>query len=224
MDRIKLGYLFFLGGLLNVIFALFESSFLAVVTFIAALGYGLYILVNEETVFKKAFENVKSYKPKENISEINTNSGSVFLPITKPNYVALGSCIVALISLFLPWVEYKASAGGTGIGYSSASANIMGVSTDVGIPALMLVVLTIVMCYKRFKYSSALGLLLLLVGLSLILIYDGSNSTSYNASYGGYSASASSKFEPAFGWLVYLVASLVVLVSTIKDFLIAIKK
>lgn len=224
MDKTRLGYILFFGGLLNIIFALFESAFLAVVTFIAAIGYGLYILVNEETVFKKALENVKSYKPKEKTGESNTNSGSVFLPITKPNYVSLGGCIVALISLFLPWVEYKASASGTGIGYSSASANIMGISTDVGIPALLLVVLTIVMCYKRFKYSSALGLLLLLVGLSIIFIYDGSNSTSYNASYGGYSASASSKFEGAFGWPVYLVASLVVLVSTIKDFIIAIRK
>lgn len=224
MDRIKLGYLFFLGGVLNIIFALFESPFLAVVTFIAALGYGLYILVTEETVFKKAFENVKSYKPKENTSESNINSGSFFLPITRPNYLALGGCIVALIALFLPWVEYKASASGTGIGYSSASANVIGISTDVGIPALILVIFTFAMCYKRFKYSSVLGLLLFLVGLSLILIYDGSNSASYNASYGGYSASASARFEGAFGWPVYLLASLVVLISTVKDFIIAIKK
>ncbi|MDB9954955.1 hypothetical protein OAD49_05300 [Flavobacteriaceae bacterium] len=226
MEKIKLGYILLIGGILNVIFALFDTAFLAIVTFIAAIACGVYLLVNEETAVKIAFEKVKSYKIKDStISTISAQekSNSIFLPVTKPNYFALGACGVAIISLFLPWIKASASVSGAGIGYSSSSVNLSGIVVDTGIPLLLLSVFTLIMCYKRFKYSSALGLLMLLIGLSLILIYEGSGS-SYSASSGGYSSSARSSLKVEFGWLVFLAASLIVTISTVKDFIIALRK
>lgn len=135
--------------------------------------------------------------------------------------IALAASILAIICIFLPWVEASTSAnfGGYLGGYSSSysSGGISGISIGGGVFGLIVALIGGFMVFKKFKYAFIAGIANLFDGLGYILGWFGESvNTSYDSSYFGVSASAS--VEPQIGLYLFVLASLIFVVFTTLNF------
>jgi hypothetical protein len=160
-----------------------------------------------------------------NINDFNNNSHSqtsTSSPVYKEhvnakelNYVALVAAGIAAISVFLPWVEASSSARFGGFNSSWSSGGISGILLGGGIFGLLLALAGGFMAFKNIKWAFIFGVINFIDGLGYILGWFGAGvGGSFSSSYGGGRVKAS--FDPQFGLYLFVLASLVFVISTLK--------
>jgi hypothetical protein len=166
-----------------------------------------------ETPLYWALENEKY-----NIAEILKNAGAKEITSNASNdinYIAIIATVVVVISVFLPWVETSSSVSYQGYHGSYSSGGINGFASGIGIAGLLLGIMGGIMAFNRAKYSFVLGLVNVLCGLGDIFGWFSFNGgASFSSSFGGGSVSA--KINPQFGLILFVIASLVFTISTLK--------
>jgi len=138
----------------------------------------------------------------------------------KSNYIALGAAGLAVISVFLPWVEASSSAS---IGDYSASysfGGISGIAIGGGVWALLIALAGGFMEYKKVKWTFIAGVINFFIGVSYLFGWSSAGGfntdVSYTSSFGGGSAQAG--VEPQMGLYLFVLASLVFAITTYKNF------
>lgn len=130
------------------------------------------------------------------------------------NFMAYLACTVALLSLFLPWVEIHSW---TRLGEATSSwstGEIIGITTAYGIFGLFLVFLGGYWVWSKNQFAFLVGVVNALNGLAALLIW-GSSDAKYNDPIEGY---ASVQVTLQIGCFVFVVAVLVFLIATFKQF------
>jgi len=136
--------------------------------------------------------------------------------MAKLNYIALGAAGLAAISVFLPWVEASSSASFGGYSANYSSGGISGISIGGGIFGLLVALAGGFMAFKNIKFAFIAGALNFLNGLGYMLGWFGAGGGgSYSSSFGGGSARAS--VDPQFGLYLFVLASLVFVIFTLKN-------
>jgi hypothetical protein len=134
----------------------------------------------------------------------------------KVNYIALGAAGLAAISVFLPWIEASSSASFMGQSASFSSGGISGISIGGGIFGLLVALAGGFMAFKHIKWAFIAGAVNFLNGLGYMLGWFGAGGgASYSSSYGGVSAKAS--VDPQIGLYLFVLASLVFVIFTLKN-------
>ena len=133
----------------------------------------------------------------------------------KVNYIAIGAAGLAASSVFLPWLEASSSASFMGQSTSFSSGGISGVSIGGGIFGLLLAIAGGFMAFKHIKLAFVAGAINFLNGLGYMLGWFGAGGASYSSSYGGVSAKAS--VDPQIGLFLFVIASLVFVIFTLKN-------
>jgi hypothetical protein len=133
----------------------------------------------------------------------------------KVNYIALGAAGLAAISVFLPWIEASSSASFMGQSASFSSGGVSGISIGGGIFGLLLALAGGFMAFKHIKWAFIAGAVNFLNGVGYMLGWFGVSGASYSSSYGGVSAKAS--VDPQIGLFLFVIASLVFVIFTLKN-------
>jgi hypothetical protein len=133
-----------------------------------------------------------------------------------PNYIAVVAAGIAAISVFLPWVEASSSATFMGQSASFSTGGISGISLGGGgLFGLLLALAGGFMAFKGIKWTFLTGAVNALNGLGYMLGWFGTSSgASYSSSYG----SAKASVDPQFGLYIFLLSSIILAVSSIKNF------
>ena len=136
--------------------------------------------------------------------------------MAKLNYTALGAAGLAAISVFLPWVEASSSASFGGYSATYSSGGISGISIGGGGLGLLVALAGGFMAYKNIKFAFIAGAVNFLNGIGYMLgWFSAGGGGSYSSSFGGGSARAS--VDPQFGLYLFVLASLVFVVFTLKN-------
>lgn len=131
-------------------------------------------------------------------------------------YVAIGAAIITLISVFLPWVEATSSASFMGETVRSTSGPISGFAIGGGLLGLSLAIAGGYMAFKQMKWAFIPGAINFLNGLGYMLGWFGAGgTTSYSTGFGRGSASAS--VDPQIGLYLFVIASFIFVISTLKN-------
>ncbi len=134
----------------------------------------------------------------------------------KLNYIALVAAGLAAIAVFLPWVEATSSASFGGYSSSFSSGGISGISIGGGIFGLLLALAGGFMAFKNIKWAFIAGAINFINGLGYMLGWFGAGGGgSYSSSFGGGSARAS--VDPQVGLYLFVLASLVFVIFTLKN-------
>jgi len=134
----------------------------------------------------------------------------------KLNYIALVAAGIAAIAVFLPWVEATSSASFGGYSSSFSSGGISGISIGGGIFGLLLALAGGFMAFKNIKWAFIAGAINFINGLGYMLGWFGAGGGgSFSSSYGGGSAKAS--VDPQIGLYLFVLASLVFVIFTLKN-------
>lgn len=133
----------------------------------------------------------------------------------KVNYIALAATGIAVISVFLPWIEASSSANFMGQSASFSTGGISGISIGGGVFGLLLALAGGFMAFKHMKFSFIAGAINFVNGLGYMLGWFGTSGASYSGSYGGVSAKAS--VDPQIGLFLFVLASLAFAIFTIKN-------
>jgi hypothetical protein len=131
----------------------------------------------------------------------------------KVNYIALGAAGLAAVSVFLPWLEATSSASFMGQSASFSSGGISGISIGGGIFGLLLAIAGGFMAFKHIKWAFVAGAINFLNGLGYMLGWFGASGASYSSSYG----SAKASVDPQIGLFLFVIASLVFVIFTLKN-------
>ena len=135
----------------------------------------------------------------------------------KANKVGLVFSILAIISVFLPWVSATSSysAGGFG-GGSFSTGGVGGLNITAGVFGALLAGAAAYTCFNRLKQSWMIGAAMLVDAIYCFITMNNlGGKASY--SYGGTSASASVKVNPEMGLFLFTISALVILIVTLKD-------
>ncbi len=132
----------------------------------------------------------------------------------KTNYIAIITAGLAAVSVFLPWLEASTSASFMGQSASYSSGGIAGISTGGGIWGLLIAIAGGYMALKNIKWAFVAGIVNFITGLGYIVGWFG---TKANVSYGSDYGSARSSVDPQLGLYLFVIASLVFTVVTLKN-------
>jgi len=219
MNKKYIGYIIGITGLLNIILLYrIERNVIPFLTFLVAIIYGIYLLSKEDTPVKTLFDKLKNYK--DNMGKSNDSASKetniVGSSNQKINYIAIVAASLAAISVFLPWVEASSSASFGGYSSSYSTGGISGISIAGGIFGLLLALAGGFMAFKNIKWAFIAGAINFINGLGYMLGWFGAGGGgSYSSSYGGGSARAS--IEPQIGLYLFVLASLVFVIFTLKN-------
>jgi hypothetical protein len=134
------------------------------------------------------------------------------------NYVALAAAGIAAVSVFLPWLEPSGTSSFGEYSSSYSLGKIPGISLGYGGIGLAMAVVGGFMAFKRIKWAFVAGVINVIDGLGYLLgWFNASAQSNYsiNSSFGNASASAS--IDPQFGLYLFVIASVVFVLFTIKD-------
>jgi|SRR5690554_2650350 len=218
MNTKILGYVLSITAILNIILIEYISlNIIPFLTFILALTYGVYLLSKEDTPVKVLFDKLKTYQDNTKTSSVTTTieSSKTFSGNQKVNYLAIVAAVIAVIAVFLPWVEGSSSASVGGYSASMSTGGVAGIQFGEGILALLIALSGGGMAFKNIKWSFIAGALNILIGIAYIFGWFNSlGGASMNSSYGGMSASSS--IDPQYGLFIFILASLLFVISTLK--------
>jgi hypothetical protein len=219
MDKKYIGYIIGITGLLNIILLYrIERNVIPFLTFLVAIIYGIYLLSKEDTPVKTLFDKLKNYKDNMGKSNFSTSKETNIVGSSnqKINYIAIVAASLAAIAVFLPWVEATSSASFGGYSSSYSSGGISGISIGGGIFGLLLALAGGFMAFKNIKWAFIAGAINFINGLGYMLGWFGAGGGgSYSSSYGGGSAKAS--VDPQIGLYLFVLASLVFVIFTLKN-------
>lgn len=136
----------------------------------------------------------------------------------KINFVALAAAGIAAFSVFLPWVEPSGTSSFGEYSSSFSLGKIPGLSLGYGGIGLAMAVVGGFMVFKQIKWAFATGIINVIDGLGYLLGWfnvSSKSSYSFNSSFGN--ASASTSITPQFGLYLFILASAVFVLFTIKD-------
>jgi hypothetical protein len=134
----------------------------------------------------------------------------------KVNYIALIAAGLAAIAVFLPWVEATSSVSFGGYSGNYSSGGISGISIGGGILGLLVALAGGFMAFKNIKWAFIAGAVNFINGLGYMLGWFGAGGgASYSSSFGGGSARAS--VDPQVGLYLFVLASLVFVIFTLKN-------
>ena len=128
------------------------------------------------------------------------------------NILGLVVAIIMVISCFCPWVESSVTGSAGGYSSSFSSGGMTGIMLGYGMFGVILGVVGAVLAWIGFKFALVVGVVGLLDGIALIVGW-GSTGTSYSGS--GYSGSVS--VDPLWGLFLFVGASLIYTLVTIKQ-------
>jgi len=132
----------------------------------------------------------------------------------KVNYIALIAAGLTAISVFLPWVEVSSSVSLGGYTSEWSSGGFSGISFANGIIGLLLALAGGWMAFKNIKWAFIAGGVNFLNGLGYMLgWFSNTGSGSYSSNYGSGSAGV----NPLFGLYIFVIASLVFVIFTLKN-------
>ncbi len=219
MDNKTTGYVLSVVGIVNMIlFNGISYNIIPFITFLAISAYGIFLLSKEDTPIKTLFDKIKSNKSLN--SQNNTSNpiepSNENLKNSKVNYIALIAAGLAAIAVFLPWVEASSSASFGGYSANYSSGGISGISIGGGIFGLLLALAGGFMAFKNIKWAFIAGAINFINGLGYMLgWFSAGGGGSYSSSYGGGSAKAS--VDPQIGLYLFVLASLVFVIFTLKN-------
>jgi len=134
----------------------------------------------------------------------------------KLNYIALIAAGLAAIAVFLPWVEATSSVSFGDYDSSYSSGGISGISIVGGILGLLVALGGGFMAFKNVKWAFIAGAVNFINGLGYMFGWFGaSGGASYSSSFGGGSAKAN--VDPQVGLYLFVLASLVFVIFTLKN-------
>ena len=123
--------------------------------------------------------------------------------------ITLGAAGLAAFSVFLPWIEITSSIS---FGGFNSSITISGIKNGGGFFGLLVALAGGYMVFKKIKFAFIAGALNFLIGLGYMLgWFDGGGS--YTSSLVGIS------INPKFGLYLFILASIVFMIFTLKNFL-----
>jgi hypothetical protein len=219
MDKKTTGYVLSVVGIVNIILLYrIDKNIIPFMSFLTLSAYGIFLLSKEDTPIKTLFDKIKSYKNvlSQNNSINPNESSNETLRSSKLNYIALGAAGLAAISVFLPWVEASSSASIGGYYSSYSTGGISGISIGGGIFGLLVALAGGFMAFKNIKFAFIAGAVNFLNGLGYMLGWFGAGGGgSYSSSYGGGYAKAS--VDPQIGLYLFVLASLVFVIFTLKN-------
>ena len=124
-------------------------------------------------------------------------------------------------TLLLPWISITSTASISGFGSQSYGMNMFGIATWIGDVGLLISIFMIYASLQKkdlFRISSTFSAVYSLIAI-VYLVPELGMSSSFSASAGGYSASASFKGEtvPSFGLYLYFLCSVFALFIDINQ-------
>lgn len=132
----------------------------------------------------------------------------------KVNYIAISAAVLTAIAVFLPWLEASGSASAGGYSTNFSSGGISGISIAGGIFGLLMALAGGFMAFKNIKWAFVAGAVNFITGLVYMLGWVGAGGASVSSSVGG--ASASTSVDPQVGLYIFVIASLVFVIFTLK--------
>ena len=221
MDKKITGYVLSVVGIVNMILLVkLERNIVPFITFLASFAYGIFLLSKEDTPIKTLFDKITSNNQvlSQNNSISPNEPSNVTLKSSKINYIALVTAGLAAVSVFLPWVESSGSSSFGGSITKFSSGGITGIAIGGGIFGLLVALAGGFMAFKNIKFAFIAGALNFLNGLSYMLGWFGAEGGgSYSSSFGGFSARASISVHPQFGLYLFVLASFVFAIFTLKN-------
>lgn len=136
----------------------------------------------------------------------------------KVNYIALAAAGIAAVSVFLPWLEPIGTSSFGGVSSSYSLGEMPGISLGYGGIGLTMAVVGGFMAFKHIKWAFVAGIINVIDGLGYLLgWFNVSAESSYNFSSSFGNASASTSITPQFGLYLFIIASIVFVIFTVKD-------
>jgi len=133
----------------------------------------------------------------------------------KANKVGLVFSVLAIISVFLPWVSATSSyhIGGYG-GGSVSSGGVGGLNTNAGVIGILLAGAAAYTCFNKLKQSYMIAGAML---VDAIYCFISMNNIGGKARYSYGGSSASLKVNPEMGLFLFTISAIVIVIVTYKD-------
>lgn len=135
--------------------------------------------------------------------------------MNKGNNLALGAAAIAVISVFLPWVEVSVSRSTSDLSDSLEQISIHGNSIGYGLFGLLVILIGGYLAYKEFKWTFIVGLVNFIDGYGYLQGWFGA-STQDSGNYGDVTSQSS--VDPKFGLYLFIMASLAFMFFSLKYF------
>ena len=133
--------------------------------------------------------------------------------MNKVNYLALGAVALAVIAVFLPWVQVTPAVDPSEIEAGVQPITISGVAIGYGLFGMLVALLGGFLSYKEFKWTFMVGIVNFIDGYGYLHAWFGASSHD-SGNYGDVTSKSS--VDPKFGLYLFIVASLAFLIFTLK--------
>jgi len=133
--------------------------------------------------------------------------------MNKVNNLALGAAAIAVISVFLPWVEVSVARSTSDLSESLEQISIHGNAIGYGLIGLLVTLIGGFLAFKEFKWTFIAGLVSFIDGYGYLQGWFGA-STQDSGNYGDVTSQSS--VDPKFGLYLFIIASLAFLILTLK--------
>lgn len=134
----------------------------------------------------------------------------------KTNYIALIAAGLSAIAVFLPWVEASSSASFGGYSANYSTGGISGILIGGGILGLLVALAGGFMALKNIKWAFIAGAVNFIIGLGYMLGWFGAG-VGANFSYSFGDGSAKASVDPQVGLYLFVIASLVFMIFSLKN-------
>ena len=133
----------------------------------------------------------------------------------KVNYLALGAVALAVISIFLPWIEVSVAGSTSDLTEGFQHITVRGISMGYGIFGLLVTLIGGYMAFKEFKWTFLAGIAGFIDGYGYLHEWFGA-ATHDSGNYGDVTSKGIIDFK--FGIYLFLLASLAFIVFTLKNY------
>ena len=133
--------------------------------------------------------------------------------MNKVNYLALGAIALAILCIFLPWVQVSSAAGTYDVGESFQPLSISGISIGYGIIGLLVALVGGYLAYKEYKWSFIAGIVNVIDGYGYLRGWFGAG-THDSGNYGDVTSRSTVDYK--LGLYLFILASLAFIFFTLK--------
>ncbi|MEI6823771.1 MAG: hypothetical protein WCL51_17720 [Bacteroidota bacterium] len=127
----------------------------------------------------------------------------------KINYLAIGAAVLTAISVFMPWIGVSMSTSIGGFNSSFQSQGVAGTHFGDAIIGLLIALGGGFMAFKNIKWSFIAGVINFLIGIAHMFGWIG-ESGGFNSAY------AEASIKPQYGLYIFVIASVLFVIATIK--------
>ncbi|MDD4968181.1 MAG: hypothetical protein PHT07_02010 [Paludibacter sp.] len=135
--------------------------------------------------------------------------------MNKVKSFALGAVALAVLSIFLPWVEVSGDVGNADVSGSFQPVIISGISIGYGIIGLLIALFGGFLAYKEYKWTFVAGIVNFINGYGYLHGWFGA-STHDSGNYGDVTSRSS--VDPKYGIYLFIIASLAFIVFTVRNY------